>query len=134
MANIYGPSQLAVRASAAICLFGVALGVGACGGTTSAPAPGSPVTRAAPSGGGGVGCNAKPSPGVDLSGCNLAGYIYDYGNFTGANLSGANLEKASLRWSDLTGANLTGANLTDARLDDAKGCATVIGADLSGRC
>ena len=64
-----------------------------------------------------------PAPGVDWSGCRLAG-----ADLSGADLSGADLSRANLLSANLTGSNLSHADLTAAAIDNSKLADT----DLSG--
>lgn len=77
--------------------------------------------------------SVAPGPGVNWSGCNLAGATLpsdlDYSNpSSGANLAGANLSGANLYGAALAFANLTGANLARTNF----GGAQMAGVNMSG--
>ena len=68
-----------------------------------------------------------PTPGVDWSGCDLAGAALWSLDLTGVNFSGATLTGASFRLSTLTSADLSGANLSGTSFDSA----SMTGANLA---
>jgi len=74
-----------------------------------------------------------PSPGVNWSGCDLAGAVMQFASLSGADLAGANLSGTDLSFANLTSADLSGADLANASLLNAHlPVANLSSADFSG--